>query len=300
MGWAWACDTVGRWSRELGVRACPYRWCVAVDAIKILAWNILHGGGTARRPGIVLALLRHAPDVIVLTEFRGTQGGQIAAALADHGYDHHVTTPNPGRANGILIASKEPVELRSEFRCAKAFAGRFLDAVLPERGVLITGVHIPDDSRPGDKAAYWQMLLELGRARLQEQWVVMGDLNSGRPGIDEDGRTLACAQLLGQFATLGYRDAWRDKNLGSTERSWYSHVGTGFRIDAAFVSPSLSDKVRSAAFSHVEREEGISDHSLLVVELAGVRREPSRKRSSIGGLFAAVEAGTKGGEGSRG
>lgn len=259
------------------------------DTLKLLTWNILHGGGTARRPDIVLALLAHSPDVIVLTEFRGTQGGQIVGALADHGFLHRVTTPTPGRTNGILIASKEPVVPRGEDVVPGKFAGRFLDVHLPERGVGVTGVHIPDDSRPGDKAEYWQWLIALGRARVEEQWIVLGDLNTGRPGIDEEGRTLGCASLLGQFATLGYRDAWRDKNPSSSERSWYSHVGTGFRIDAAWVSPSLSDKVQTAAFSHVERESGRSDHSVLAVTLCGLDRRAAPNNGPFGGLFARSE-----------
>lgn len=259
------------------------------DTLKLLTWNILHGGGATRRPDIVLAILSHTPDVIVLTEFRGTQGGQIAAALADHGFLHQVTTPTSGRTNGILIASREPVVPRAEAVPPAKFAGRFLEVHLPARRVAVTGVHIPDDSRPGDKAEYWQRLIALGRARVQERWIVLGDFNSGRPGIDEDGRTLGCAHLVGQFATLGYRDAWRDKHPNSAERSWYSHVGTGFRIDAAFVSPALSDMVQSAAFSHVERDLGMSDHSVLVVALGGLERRETPKNAQFGGLFARSE-----------
>lgn len=259
------------------------------DTLKLLTWNILHGGGATRRPEIVLALLGHSPDVIVLSEFRGTQGGQIAGALADHGFRHQVTTPTPGRMNGIMIASKEVVVPRGEVMPPSKFVGRFLDAHLPERGVAVTGVHIPDDSRPGDKAEYWQWLIALGRARVGEPWIVLGDLNTGRPGIDEEGRTLGCAHLLGQFATLGYRDAWRDKNPSSAERSWYSHVGTGFRIDAAWVSSGLSDRVQSAVFSHGERASRLSDHSVLVIELGGLDRREGLQNASFGGLFACPE-----------
>ncbi len=256
------------------------------STIKLLTWNILHGGGTARRPDILLALLAHDPDVIVLTEFRGTQGGQIAAALADHGFLYQATTPSVGRTNGILIASKEQILPRDEASPPPSSRGRFLDVILPGRALGVTGVHIPDDSRPGEKAEYWAFLVALGRARLEQRWIVLGDLNSGRPGIDEDGRTLGGAHLLGQFATLGYRDAWRVKNPDSAERSWYSHAGTGFRIDAAFVSPSLSDRVQSASFSHLEREQRISDHSVLVVVLGGLEQRKAPKTTSFGGLFA--------------
>jgi hypothetical protein len=63
--------------------------------MRILAWNILHGGSGRRLPEIVLALLGHRPDVVVLSEFRARLGGQIRGILADHGLSHQAATPPP-------------------------------------------------------------------------------------------------------------------------------------------------------------------------------------------------------------
>jgi exonuclease III len=40
-----------------------------------------------------------------------------------------------------------------------------------------------------------------------------------------------------------------------------------WRIDHAFVSPPLADAVRSCRYSHAEREQGLSDHSMLINEI---------------------------------
>ena len=42
--------------------------------------------------------------------------------------------------------------------------------------------------------------------------------------------------------------------------------GNGFRLDHAFVTPALLPSVGRCWYSHGEREAGISDHSILMVE----------------------------------
>lgn len=59
---------------------------------------------------------------------------------------------------------------------------------------------------------------------------------------------------------------------GITEWTWYSKRkggarGNGFRLDHAFATPSLAPRI-SCRYSHVEREAGISDHSIMIVEIA--------------------------------
>src|SRR5438045_4049374 len=76
---------------------------------KLLTWNLRHGGGSRRTPAIALSLLEHRADIVVLTEFRRTTGGQIAGVLFDHGLRfQHSTDPAQG-TNGLLIASRTPM-----------------------------------------------------------------------------------------------------------------------------------------------------------------------------------------------
>jgi hypothetical protein len=51
------------------------------------------------------------------------------------------------------------------------------------------------------------------------------------------------------------------------EGTWFSRAGTPFRIDHAFVCLSFLPRVRACRYSHAEREEGISDHSMLVLKI---------------------------------
>lgn len=222
-------------------------------------------------PRIALALVEHGADVIVLTEFRTHTGGQIRSILADHGWCHQRCT-NPGKGqNGVLLASRFPVEdaflpvPRTFFSgvCAR----RWVDVSIPSIGLDLAGVHVPCSGRDSTRAAYLKGLLEAARERVSRPFVLLGDFNLGRHRLDETGETFQNTPALGKLATLGYIDVWRHLHPEGREYSWYSHEANGFRIDHAFVSPVLAGAVESAWFSHEERDAGISDHSALVVTL---------------------------------
>ena len=56
---------------------------------------------------------------------------------------------------------------------------------------------------------------------------------------------------------------------GPQAGSWYSTIGNGFRVDQAWLSPPLANRLVLAELDHSVRLAGYSDHSLLVVELEG-------------------------------
>ncbi len=252
--------------------------------LRLLSWNILHGGGPRRTPGIVLTLLDHRPDVVVLTEFRRTFGGQIAGVLADHGLRHQLSTNPAPACNGILIASRHPLlpgeraprvrafDPRDPDRCL-GFEHRWLDARIPSLDLHLTAVHIPDARRHdapalARKSAYWHQLLRLARARTDRRHVICGDFNTGRHGLDEPGRTFSCTPLLGSLATLGFVDAWRALHADAPAFSWFSPAGTGFRLDHAFLSPACAHLLTRAGYDDHARAQGLSDHAAMLLELA--------------------------------
>jgi exonuclease III len=218
-------------------------------------------------PEIVLSLLSHQPDLVALTEFHAATGGSVRGILADAGLGFQATSSIDPAINSILIASRVPMEPTD---LGVAFPGgdsRMLDVRLPTLGILVTGVHVPDDSRGADKLASWHYLVDLARERKEKSWIVLGDFNSGRHRLDEAGRSFKGTPLLGTFSSLGMLDAWRHLHPDSRERSW-AHLARGSsRIDACFLSENLHKCLKTSHFSHVEREERLSDHSALIVDL---------------------------------
>jgi exonuclease III len=66
----------------------------------------------------------------------------------------------------------------------------------------------------------------------------------------------------------GFVDVWRLFNPKATEFTWFSQQRRGFRVDHAFASPSLISRIKDARYSHAEREDGLSDHSIQLVDIA--------------------------------
>ena len=119
---------------------------------------------------------------------------------------------------------------------------------------------------------FWNAILRTADERGHEPFLFVGDFNTGAHRLDEIGRTFACAEHFTKLSSSGWTDAWRDLNPGTTEWTWFSKFkgggrGNGFRLDHAFATPSLRPRVTSCRYSHTEREAGVSDHSMLILEV---------------------------------
>ena len=64
-----------------------------------------------------------------------------------------------------------------------------------------------------------------------------------------------------------YVDAFRHIHGQKEEYSWFSHQGNGYRYDHTYLSESLLPIVKNCYYIHEWREEGLSDHSSMVLEL---------------------------------
>jgi exonuclease III len=258
--------------------------------LRILSWNILHGGGPKRIPEITLAILAREPDVVVLTEFRASRGGQLRAMLADAGLEHQLTSVAREGGNAVLMASRQRLEVVEDG--PEADGGRFLHAVVGEGAARLdlVGVHVPDRVEGGRKARFWRHLVSMAPVWGAGACVLVGDLNTARRGIDtsrNDFGVTSCADLMGVFSSHGFKDAWLRAHPGQREATWRLPRGilerveggrgwsgaavggaaSGSRIDAAYVSAALADRIGEVWHDHGPRESGVSDHSLLVLDL---------------------------------
>jgi Exonuclease III len=106
--------------------------------------------------------------------------------------------------------------------------------------------------------------------------VILGDFNTGLNTVDKevgagDFHLSECMQALLDLQDAHGRtwiDAWRrfHRRQSPVDYTWYTPGGLGYRLDYAFLSPVLGDNLKTARYSHIERENGLSDHSMLIVE----------------------------------
>jgi exonuclease III len=116
-------------------------------------------------------------------------------------------------------------------------------------------------------------LLTAAEEKANEQHLIVGDFNTGRHCIDEKGRTFSCADQFEALAASGWCDAWRHIHHDEREYTWFSRLsggvqGNGFRLDHAFVTRPLLTRVQDCRYSHAEREAQVSDHSILILDIA--------------------------------
>ena len=249
--------------------------------MRISVWNIQNGGGK-RIHGIVRALAEAGSDLCVLSEYSSTSPHQLIDALGNHGFNNVLHTQPEGRQGGVLVAAKTPIQLGDIGDCPSP--DRWLHVLVPTADLEIGAAYIPNSERSRtEKFEYWQWLLHVGTDLVHQKAIICGDFNTGLPYVDEDGKTLVCAEPMAQMLEFGWTDLWRRAHPERRESSWWSNAGNGFRLDHALASPSVGSLCQEVEYKnrigdqcvvHPKRlsdgctQRPLSDHSLMVVELA--------------------------------
>lgn len=237
--------------------------------MKILSWNLLHGGGR-RIEALGDAMLSYDADVIFLNEYRHNQAGEeLRQRLTNAGYAYQIAPHANPKENIIFAASKHPFE-------ATSFPGQLSDPELGDftarallvrmAGLNLFGIYMPSMKY---KRPVFDFLINLPENFLSEPSLLIGDLNTGRHYEDEAGATFVSAYQFDALLDQGWIDTWRQRNPEKREFTWYSNgYHNGFRLDHALASPSLNQQITDVYYSHKEREDKVTDHSLMIVDVA--------------------------------
>jgi exonuclease III len=246
-------------------------------AMRIMEWNLQFGGTHDHLPGIIEAIRRHDPDLLVLLEFRQERVIEICLSLATLNYSYVLNSQPPPRTNGILLASKMPIQAIEGER-VRTQRHRWLESSPEGSDLRILAVHLPGASDLPGKMEHWEALMGYAREAVESQQrvVLIGDLGTGLEQ-DTEGPAYIGREHLSSILSLGWRDVWREYHQMAKEYSWYNSSGKGMRTDHALVSPAIRHPVW-ATYSHKEREMGLSDHSILILDLMS-RMNESGSRS---------------------
>ena len=239
--------------------------------LRILSWNILHGGGT-RCDQILAVIEKHDPDIISLQEFRhGNSKPVLLDGLKELGLDT-VCAPetSSARDNSLIIATRLPMEAKafpdSAIRgqsATKAIVASI--EVSPMIDLNLIAVHFPQKK---EQIPLFDALLDLPQSWLDGHSLLMGDFNCGIPLIDSETKTFYATHLFQQLLSVGWHDAWRERNPDAREFTWVStRKSNGFRYDHALASSAVNELILDVRYDHAVRQEKVSDHSLLLIDL---------------------------------
>jgi exonuclease III len=245
--------------------------------MKLIGWNIRAGGGK-RVPAMLDQFAQWQPDLVALSEFRGTDPSlELAHGLRAHGLVHQRLTTvadNPAM-NALCLASKWPLRsVRTPATVEDPQRWLHVSVAAPEPFSVIL-VHVPNRVT-GRKFSFLNQITKTvtqwhrpGRSRSRPA-LVIGDTNSGQIDIDEENPAFIDAedQWLRTMGNLGWLDAYRHRHGKRRAYSWYSPNGNnGFRLDQAFVNSALIGRLSHVSYQWAgatpKRRSVLSDHASL-------------------------------------
>lgn len=262
----------------------------SVGTVRVVGWNLLQGGG-ARRPRILDALTHLDGDVLVLSEHRAS--GPLAADLAAAGWPHQLGAPDPtGGYASVLVASRVPIAPLEPTYTDQDDGHRIVHVDVVGTGWSVVGALIPAPGAGFARTmACWDHLIDGLSPRVGgRSTLIIGDLNTGQRGIDEQGATLRCGERIAELIGLGWTDIWRSLHPDSpVPYTWWSYTGYGFRLDHGFLSPgspaptavTYPAEINGEATTRAgePKRDGerapLSDHVPLVVDLPDDGHQPT-------------------------
>ncbi len=226
--------------------------------IKIVSWNIRQGGGT-RIAKIAETLIKTKAHMLVCSEYRNqAKGIFLRHKLLEAGYRFQYVTAATSEANAVLIASK----IDGHSRLHKSPCGYgYCVASVDFEAFSLHGVYLPHKK----KHDLFDILL--AEASVDRPSIIVGDYNTGKNGIDQRGDSFWYTDELRELEEAGMVDAFRQMHGNLETYSWRSHQGNGYRYDHSYVHQDLVPLIKACDYDHTVREQGLSDHSLMWLEL---------------------------------
>ena len=209
-------------------------------------------------------------DVVVLPEFRETTRSRLEASEFGSRWTRPLHTYPESRENGIGILCRlglRPTRRRTQIA---GFKHRLLAVTLLKERLQVVAVHGPLDGEDADY--YWTNLLRWLRRIRHEPVLVIGDFNTGEAGVDAYKNPFWCSDHFLRLRDIGYTDLWRRHNPGRTEHTWFSRRGgvdlNGFRLDHAFGSDTVVERLVHCRYLGHYRGKGFTDHAGVEVSIA--------------------------------
>ncbi len=292
--------------------------------VRVVAWNLRHGGGNTRTPEQALFLQSLAPDVVALSEVREARGSQLRSMLADAGLTNWIEPKAASTRNHVVIASRFALTAIAK----DTWRERFVAASIEQFGIAVFSVHVPDENNETARAEVWQLVVEQARSVRDSRAIIAGDFNTQRTGVKASAKTThlenmptpnpsrpqreglseriawrggkrvgqTCERMMGMLATHGYVDV-TCPSVSSQQPTWFGPTGERHAIDGIWASKPLilassqCGGQSPSAFRETRCvEENLSDHAAIGVDFH-IDFDPKNS------AFREVGGGAKAGEG---
>lgn len=235
--------------------------------MKILTWNILQGGGK-RATGIADQIEAIKPDIVSLQEFRnGKSAPVILDALNKLGLEHQHIAQSTASKNTVMMAANIPFETHewaTDLDPTLCVHTHFALNDASVEALDIFAGHLPQKRA---QVPYLDTLNKLD-VSAYEAALIIGDLNCGIPFEDSETKSFVNTHMFQSLLRNGWTDSWRKRNPDTRDYTWISSRGNGYRYDYCLATDGAEALITDTEYLHLVREEKLSDHSAMIIELA--------------------------------
>lgn len=240
--------------------------------MRIVFWNIMHGGGS-RAGAIVEQILDWNPDIVSLAEFRGTAPSRsIAKELHDAGYPHQMSAVNaeePGW-NAVFLASRYEITSIQLDGAPEPELYWLVAKVKTEPEIHVCVLHAPWSIFLG-RLEFYESLLKVAENWMLGPGLIIGDTNAGISGLDDETENSVEYNdtFMIPLSDFGWRDVYRVFQPAADTPTWYSPYGNGYRLDQAFANQELQPIVTSCDYDWGDSDRcgKLSDHAAILLDL---------------------------------
>jgi exonuclease III len=132
-----------------------------------------------------------------------------------------VRFPQPVRRSDVqlkakLVASKHPFQAQEFLELAND-QHRCIRVEFDE--LVLFGVYFAQNVH---KIPLFEFLYDQGASIFKQKALLIGDFNTGRNGVDNEGATFIADEHFEKLLEQGWVDTWRSRNPDVREYSWYS------------------------------------------------------------------------------
>jgi exonuclease III len=234
--------------------------------MKLLVWNIKQGGAD-RRHRIAEAVRDHCPDIVAFIEFAPSAVETLGGTISGMGFGHQLCTKPNGADHYLCVFSKLPITSQPSGNKILDVSGLWLEVRVPSHAFNFALVHVPTKTRT-IKMEFLEELVKLAPRTAKEDFLFVGDFNTGVHLDDGPLKSLGGVDQFAEIKNKGFTDAWRHFHGKETEHTYVYQRTTSYRIDHALASKGMMPRIQSCNYSHQERVDLISDHSLLLLEIS--------------------------------
>jgi exodeoxyribonuclease-3 len=252
--------------------------------MRIITLNV-NGIRSAQRKGFFSWLASQAADIVCIQETKAQIDQLADGSFWPSGYhSYYLDAVKRGYSGVGLYASRAPDRIITGLGWPDIDAeGRFLEARFGN--LSVASLYVPSGSSSAERQSvkfdFLDRFMGFLRdcARCGREYILCGDWNIAHKAIDlKNWRSNQKssgflpeerAWMDALFVTQDWVDAFRTVNPHPEQYTWWSNRGqawaknVGWRIDYHIVSPSLKDRIVSAA---IYKDERFSDHAPLIID----------------------------------